>query len=660
MREIVDRSINRCLLLVLTLCLGMGSAWASKDSVPDWVRTAAQLPVPHFPPDTDAVILLDDTTFTVTSDGRAVEHRRRVLKILRPQGREKATVVVPFDADRKLLSLHVWSIGPDGHEYAVKDNEVLEFGYPGEGEYYQDERYKIVEAPGRDPGGIVAYEAEQRMPSYINEKDWVFQQEIPSLSRTFTLEIPPGYSYETSWAHAQPIAPVDLEHQHWKWEARDVPGINLEQVPMHPSGEALAGRMTLHFSGPGVAMPLGNTWQSIGEWYSQLAKDRLVASPEMAAKANELVAGKTDFVDRSEAIAEFVQKQVRYFVIEMGIGGWQPHPAADIFRNRYGDCKDKATLLSAMLSAVDIHSTLVLVDTRRGVVDPDAPSMFGNHMIAAIEIPKGYDSPRLKSVVTSKAGRRYLIFDPTWEKTAFGQLEHGLQGGYGLLAEGSESQVIQFPVLSPALNTIHRRGSFQLQEDGSLQGSITETRFGDLSEYRRELYATKDAKEQQDFLDRVLQRDFTNFSVSDVKVANVDAFNKELSTTYSLHAERFGTRMGSLLMVRPRVFGDEGLEFDHKARTVPVDLKQSMQEQDDYSVQLPTGYVADDLPEPVNIDVGFASYQSSTRLEGNTLHYTRTYTVREVTLPADRYADYRKLAETIGADEESRAVLKKQ
>jgi hypothetical protein len=93
---------------------------------------------------------------------------------------------------------------------------------------------------------------------------------------------------------------------------------------------------------------------------------------------------------------------------------------------------------------------------------------------------------------------------------------------------------------------------------------------------------------------------------------------------------------------------------------VPVDLKQSMQEQDDYSVQLPSGYVADDLPEPVNIDVGFASYQSSTRLEGNTLHYSRTYTVREVTLPAERYADYRKLAETIGADEESRVVLKKQ
>jgi hypothetical protein len=337
MQSVLDRGINRCLLLALTLWLGAGSAWASKDSVPDWVRTAAQLPVPHYPPDTDAMVLLDDTTFTVSPDGRAVEHHhRRVVKILRPQGREKATVVVPFDPDRKLLSLHVWSIGPDGHEYAVKDNEVLEFGYPGGGALYQNDHYKLVQAPGRDPGGIVAYESERRMPGYLNEEDWVFQEELPSLSQTFTLEMPPGYSYQTAWAHTPPGAPVELEPQRWRWQAQNVPGIDLEQVPMHPNRQVLAGRMTLHYSGPGVAMPLGNTWQSIGAWYSQLAKDRLVASPEITAQTNQLVAGKTDFADRTEAIAEFVQKQVRYFAIEMGIGGLQPIPPPRSFATAMG------------------------------------------------------------------------------------------------------------------------------------------------------------------------------------------------------------------------------------------------------------------------------------------------------------------------------------
>ena len=89
-----------------------------------------------------------------------------------------------------------------------------------------------------------------------------------------------------------------------------------------------------------------------------LERSPYVATPEIAAKASELIAGKTDFYDKTEAIAEFVQKHIRYFVIEMGIGGYQPHFAGDIFRNRYGDCKDKATLLSAMLSTVGIHAAL--------------------------------------------------------------------------------------------------------------------------------------------------------------------------------------------------------------------------------------------------------------------------------------------------------------
>ncbi len=66
-------------------------------------------------------------------DAKAVEHHRHVVKILRPQGREQAVVTVPYDKDTKILSLHVWSVAPDGHEYSLKDNEIADFGYPGSG-----------------------------------------------------------------------------------------------------------------------------------------------------------------------------------------------------------------------------------------------------------------------------------------------------------------------------------------------------------------------------------------------------------------------------------------------------------------------------------------------------------------------------------------------
>ena len=648
-----------CAALLLGFTL---PAHAKTDSVPDWVRTAAAQTIPPYPADTNAVVLLDDTTYRVDPDGRAVEHCRRVVRILRPQGRDEGIIHVNFDKDTKILSMNVWGIGPDGHEYAMKDKDFVDAGFPGmEGAFeFADVKFRVARAPGNDPGGVIAYEYEQRERPYLTEKTWFFQEDIPSLSQSFTLQLPPGYTYGTVWAHHSPIEAANLEGRGWRWEMKDIPGIDLERVPLSPAPESLAARMTVHYAGPGVVAADRSTWKSVGEWYDPLIRDRVAATPEIAAKAQELTTGKADFYDKTEAIGEFVQKQVRYVAIEVGIGGYQPHAAGDIFHNRYGDCKDKATLLSAMLSAVGVHAALMMVDSRRGFVDPDAPSLEGDHMIAAIEVPKGNESPRLHSMVTASTGRRYLIFDPTSEKTVFGELEHQLQGSYGILMEGADTQVIQLPVLDPALNTIRRTASFRLDADGVLKGTVTEKRFGDVSELRREVYAKGDAKEQTEFLDHMLGRDFTAFSATNVKVENVDALNKDFTLTYSLSAERYAKAMGSLLMVRPRVLGDLDIDTDRKPRTVPINLDETMQATDEYSIEIPDGYSVDEIPDPVKLDLGFAAYQSDVQVTGNTLHYKRTYTIRQITLPADRYADVQKLAGAIAADEASSAVLKKK
>jgi transglutaminase-like putative cysteine protease len=652
------RRAQRYLFVSALFSLTAAPAFAAKDSVPDWVRTAAAQKLPTYPPDTNIVWLLDDTTYTVAPDGTAIEHNRSVLKILRPQGRDEGIVYLPFDKDSPVVSMHVWSIGPDGREYQVPDKEIVELGHPGGGILYEDIRYKAAKPPGRDPGGIIACEYEQRMRPYIAEKTWLFQGTAPRLNQVFTLELPAGFTYSTVWAHHTAIKEADLESRRWRWEMKDVPGIDLDEIEHRPSELSLAGRMTVHYAPAGSSATGG--WRSVGEWYDKLSHERLAPTAEITAKAQQLTSGKTDFYDKTEAIAEFVQKQIRYFVIEMGVGGYQPHFANDIFRNRYGDCKDKATLLSSMLSTVGIHAALLMVDDRRGVIDPEAPSIVGNHMVTAIEIPKGYDSPKLRSVVTAKTGRRYLVFDPTWEKTPFGQMEHELQGSYGILMESSDSQAIALPVLTPTLNTIHRTASLHLETDGTLKGSVTEKRFGDLSDHRRTVYTHGDAKEQSEYLDHVLEQDFTTFKVSDFKVENAEALNKDLTTTFNIAVDRYARPTGALLMVRPRVLGNEAPFIDRKPRTVPIDLSQTLQASDEYDIELPAGYVVDELPDPVKLDVGFASYESSSQVKGNVLHYSRTYTVREVTLPAEKYSDLQKLSSVIATDEQSRAILKKQ
>ncbi len=652
---------RRVCWLLLGLVSGVAPGRAAKpDAVPDWVKAAMALPQGSYPAETNAVVLLDETTLTVGGDGKAVEHHRRAVKILRPGGRDEGMVFIPFDKDSKLLALHVWSVGPDGREYAVKDNEMREYGSPGEGgNLYVDEQYRVANPPGRDPGGVVAYEYDQRMAPYLHEYTWFFQGSLPHVQQSVTLELPAGWVYKSVWAHHADLKTTDLEHQRFRWDASATPGIDFSDVILHPEMAAVAGRMTIHYGPQGDGAAVLGTWQAEGDWYDHLSRDRITATPEIAAKAAELAAGKPDFYLKAEAIAEFVQKDIRYFVIEKGVGGLQPHPAADIFRNRYGDCKDKATLLAAMLGSVGIHAVLMPVDSHRGVVDPNAPSIVGNHVIAAVEIPVSYNSPRLRSVVTAKSGKRYLIVDPTSEKTAFGQVEHNLQGGYGVLVEGKGSEIVQIPVLDSDLNTIQRSATFQLEPGGSLKGAIVEKRFGDVSERTRYLYAYGDQKQREAYLDNRLKRDFTSFSVSDLKVEDVAALNKAVTTSFTLSAERFGRTTGPLLMVRPRVLGLDGFAMDHKPRSFPIDLEQTMVAKDDFTIEVPPGYAVDEMPAPVKLDVGFAAYESASSLSGNSLHYTRTYTVRQVSLPAERYADLQRLETAIDADEQNHAVFKK-
>ncbi|HSY02434.1 MAG TPA: transglutaminase domain-containing protein, partial [Acidobacteriaceae bacterium] len=346
---------------------------------------------------------------------------------------------------------------------------------------------------------------------------------------------------------------------------------------------------------------------------------------------------------------------------EIGIGGQQAHPAEQIFQKRYGDCKDKATLMISMLDAVGIRATWVAVDASRGVIDPGTPSAYGNHMIAAIEIPKGYDNPRLQAVVAAKTGKRYLIFDPTNAYVPVGQLPEYEQGGYGLLMDGKDSQVIGFPVLDPDLAKTQRTAKFELAADGTLKGDVSVSRSGVAAmAWRGRLSMTSD-KEQRQLMERGLQQDFSTFTLNTESAQNVKQLDQPLEMQYNVTAPLYAKGAGTLLLVRPRVVGSVAEALDDKPRHVPISFPTGVGTwQDNFDVKIPAGYTVDDLPDPVNVDVGFATYHSEVKAQGDTLHYTRQYTLKKVQIDAGEYAALHKLEGQITSDENSNAVLKKQ
>ena len=645
---------------LVTWCVGVGHA--SKDApVPDWVLQAStDTPLQGGWRDAKAVFLLEDTLLTVEPDGRAVERYRAVVKILRPQGRDYAKPIAGFSKDEKLESFHVWSIGQDGHRYTMKDSEYVEIGDVGaeEGVLYGDVRVRVASPPGADPGGVVAWEYVKQLPPYFAEDTWGFQNPVPTVRSVYEIDLPGGWHEEAVWSRHARVDPVETIPGHFRWEQANIDGIDLSDVPLAPEWEALAGKMTVHFSAD--PLPEGDAlWSKIGNWYYTLAAPRSEGGGDVASTARTL-AGDGDFMAKLAKVADFMQQQIRYVGIEIGIGGWQPHPAQDIFRSRYGDCKDKATLTVAMLDAVGIRGAWVSVDDRRGVIDPNAPSLFGNHMIAAIEIPKGYENPRLQAVVTTKSGRRYLIFDPTNPYVPVGQLPDYEQGSYGVLAAGDDSQLIQLPILNPDAESIDRKAKFELAADGTLKGDVTVLRSGASSWTMRDRLATDSDKEQRELVERLLQHDFSTFTLGDEKVAHVRELDKPLEMDYSVTAPLYAKGAGSLLLVRPRVVGSDAEGLDEKPRKVPISFTGVGTWRDEFDVKIPAGYTVDDVPDPVSMDVGFATYHSEVKAEGGALHYKREYVLKKLELEPGEYAKLRKLEAAITTDENSDAVLKKQ
>jgi hypothetical protein len=646
-----------CLVL---LSAGAASAWAGNPPLPDWVLTAANAKLPVYPPATEAVVLLEDLQVTVQPGGRAVERYREVIKILRQQGRGYAQVFVPFSNDYKLSALHVWSIGPDGRQYTVKTDQIREIGNFFGGMLYVDERAKVVEAPGADPGGIIAYEREQELPSYLSEETWYFQNPVPTFHSVFEVDLPASWKYYSAWIRRDASVPNEIAPNHWRWELQNVPGLDLEDVPMAPAEMALAGRLVVHYSAN--ELPKGDArWAAIGDWYDALASARTEGPIEIASKARELTGGSSDLTARIQKVAEFMQRDIRYVGIEIGIGGLQPHSAADVFRNRYGDCKDKVTLMISMLAAVGVRSTYVLVDTHRGFVDPELPSIRGNHAIAAIELPPGYDDPRMQAIVTARTGQRYLIFDPTNQYIPAGLLPNYLQGGYGILVTGQKSQVIQLPTLKPDSDSVQRSAQFELTGDGTLKGAVTETLFGSSAEHMRRVFNELGEVKQREAIESALGTSFSNFTLESQAAQNAKNLDKLFVLNYAVTAKSYATAAGAnLLLLRPSVLGSPSWALKDKARVYPINMGKTGIWRDSFDLKLPAGYEADELPAPMNIDVGFATFHSEVTADTSNVRYTRELVVKELELDPRKYGDLLKLQATITTDENNKVVLKKK
>jgi hypothetical protein len=624
--------------------------------VPDWLRSLAQQPAKTYADDANAVVLLDDQDTIVKDNGEIVTHERIAYRILRPEGKSYAGHPVYFDTETKINSFRGWSITAKGLEYEAKEKDGFERSL-GSQQEFADTREKVIVLPGAEVGTVIGFEYEQKRRPYLFQDYWEFQDTVPVEKSRYTLHIPSKWEYRADWLNHAEQKPAE-QNGAFLWEVSDVPRI--EQEYHEPDFHALAGRMIITLFSDKATHRNSESWNDLGIWYSQLTAGVRDPSPALQAKVQELAPATLPMFERIRALSLFAQRDVRYYAIEIGIGGYRPHPAGEIFSHRYGDCKDKATVLSSMLSQIGVKSFYMPIHATRGIYnDKTPPNSAFNHVILVIQMPEGSFPQKLSAMYEHPKLGHLLIFDPTNDLVPLGQLPPYEQDSFGLLVTDAGGELLHLPVTTPDLNKIRRNAKLTLLSDGTLQGEIEEVRSGYLAMNGREYLQHQSQSDRKKMLEHFWGPNLGGFQIDSFNLENENDIDKDLVLRYKFTASHYAKAAGPLLLVRPRVVGEMAGAFDvTKTRHYAYDFDAPFLRSDSVEITLPEGYSVDELPEPAKAIFPFAEYTSKAEKDGNILKYSREYRMQTTQVPVERIEQLKKLFAQINVDEKSMAVLK--
>jgi hypothetical protein len=628
---------------------------------PDWMKQAAQAPLPAYPADTDAVTLLDERLTTISPAGEVRVTYRKAFRILRPQGRTLGTVYVYFDNETQLKFLKGWSITSRNEEYEVKESDAVETSAFSES-LYADTRYKLLQIPASQPGSVIGYEYQQRQRPSVLQALWSFQDQIPVRRARFVLELPQNWSYTAYWRNHAVVNPQQAGENRWTWELADIEPIKLE--PQMPTWRAVAGQLGISFasnSHASAANSLG-TWAQIGRWYAQLTRDRRENTPDIRDKTRELLSGTDDPLEKIRRLASYVQHSIRYVAIEIGIGGFQPHAAHEVLANGYGDCKDKATLLSAMLREAGLDSYYVLINNDREYLAPDFPSPVGfNHAILAIRLPQQVTGQGLFATLSHPRLGTLLFFDPTDSSTPFGYLPPELQSNYALLVTDEDGELVKLPLVLPDTNRLLRIATLTLDKSGNLKGTVEEVRTGPAAISLKERLLHLPNSQRQKVFENLLADLLEGAVLTSAGTSDLKDFSGWLTIKYGLIARAYAQHEGELFLFRSCVLGRKGSDvLEGEPRKHAVVFSHSASESDAFNISFPAEYAIDELPQQVNYKYPFAAYKSEARAKEHVLHYARTYELKDVRVPLEHLDDLKTLFRHIADDERAYTILKSQ
>jgi hypothetical protein len=646
-------------LTILTISVASAAAVYAGDEPPAWMRDAARANIPAYDKEVPAVALIDEQLVSLGSDGKLVTTKNRAIRLLNKEGRREAIARAFYLVSAgKIRDIQAWIIRPDGTTQDYDKKKVLDL-IADPDDVYNEGRMKIIDVSDQvDTGYTFGYTVtSEELPLYYQEK-WFAQDELPTLISRYTLSLPTGWKALSRTYNYADVKPT-VNGSSYTWELRNLPFIKSE--PMSPSVVNLVPWLAISYAGEGASASSAKSftdWTQVSRWVTTMYEPQVVVNDEIAVKARELTANAKTELEKIRAIAYYVQN-LQYISIDIGVGrgnGIRPRPSDLVLSRGYGDCKDKANLMRALLKSLKIEAYPIAIysgDASFVREDWASPGQF-NHCIIAIKLTEPTGVPTV--IDHAKLGK-LLIFDATDPFTPVGDLPDDEQGSFALIIAGENGGLSKMPVVPADYNTWNRDVEATITADGNINGSIKDKAHGQQSKYARAMFRSLSASEFKKAIESWLTRGATAASL--IKLSPTDNHAEaKFDLDVEFAAPRYGQVMQNRLLVfKPAIVSRaNSIYLTEKTRIHPVVLDEdSFSEHASFS--LPAGFVVDEMPDPVTIDTPFGNYSAKYEVKDGKLLFSRSMSTKRSTIPVDKYEGVRSFFTKIRDAEQSPVVL---
>jgi Flp pilus assembly protein TadD len=393
---------------------------------------------------------------------------------------------------------------------------------------------------------------------------------------------------------------------------------------------------------PAVQITTFKTWEEVGRWYGELQKPQLASTPALVAKAMELTKGLKTDEEKIRALYNYVSTQFHYIGLSFGIGRYQPHPADDVLANQYGDCKDKHTLLAALLKASGYEAWPALMNSSRKV-NPEIPSpgQF-DHVITVV--------PR---------GNSLTWLDTTPQVAPYGLIMQVLRDKQALVVRsGQVPELVKTPPNPPFARMETFTAEAKLDGDGTLTSKMKQTLRGDSEVVLRSVFRQTAKTDWKTFVQQMSYRMGFGGDVSAVEASEIDDTSKPFEWSYDYTRKKYSDWENGRITPPFPYMGIEALYLIEKKPKEPTELGAPGEVLYTARIEFGTSEDIKLLPTDANVDAPFAAYQSKYVMQGKTLVVTRKLTIKLHEVPIAGWEALQKFSKAVSDDKDQWIDLK--